>query len=48
MILSAFAEVLLPVTLVIALGYALGRIFPLDQRTLNRLSLYILSPAWCL
>jgi predicted permease len=44
MILSAFAEVLLPVTLVIALGYALARVFPLDGRTLNRLSLYILSP----
>lgn len=44
MILSAFVEVLLPVAVVIALGYVLGRTFPLDARTLNRLSLYILSP----
>lgn len=44
MILSAFVEVLLPVAVVIALGYVLGRAFPLDARTLNRLSLYILSP----
>lgn len=44
MILSAFAEVLLPVTLVIALGYALARAFPLDGRTLNRMSMYLLNP----
>lgn len=43
-LLYAFAEVLLPVAVVIALGYALGRAFPIDARTLNRLSLYILSP----
>lgn len=43
-LLYAFAEVLLPVSVVIALGYMLGRVFPLDARTLNRLSLYVLSP----
>lgn len=43
-ILTAFTEVLLPVAVVITLGYLLGRVFPLDPRTLNRLSLYVLSP----
>lgn len=44
MIFSAFAEVLLPVIVVVSLGFALGRAFPLDTRTLNRVSLYVLSP----
>jgi malate permease and related proteins len=44
MILAAFLEVLLPVLVVVSLGYALKRAFPLDARTLNRLSLYVLSP----
>lgn len=43
-LIAAFTEVLLPVTVVITLGYLLGRAFPLDARTLNRLSLYVLSP----
>jgi len=43
-VLSAFAEVLLPVLVVVALGYGLRRAFPLDIRTLNRLSLYVLTP----
>jgi predicted permease len=43
-LLYAFTEVLLPVAVVIALGYLLGRTFPIDARTLNRLSLYVLSP----
>lgn len=42
--LRAFGEVLLPVVVVVALGYLLRRAFPLDGRTLNRLSLYALSP----
>lgn len=44
MLFSAFAEVLLPVIVVVSLGFALGRAFPLDSRTLNRVSLYVLSP----
>jgi malate permease and related proteins len=43
-VLAAFADVLLPVMVVVALGYLLRRAFPLDTRTLNRLSLYVLSP----
>lgn len=42
--LEAFSEVLLPVVVVVSLGYLLGRAFVLDGRTLNRLSLYVLSP----
>lgn len=44
MLFSAFAEVLLPVIVVVSLGFALGRAFALDTRTLNRVSLYVLSP----
>jgi malate permease and related proteins len=44
-VLSAFADVLLPVVVVVGLGYLLGRGLPLDIRTLNRLSLYLLSPS---
>jgi predicted permease len=43
-LLSAFGEVLLPVAVVVSLGYFLGRSFLLDARSLNRLSLYVLSP----
>jgi len=43
--LRAFSEVLLPITIVIAAGYALRRTFPLDLRTLNRMSLYVLTPS---
>jgi predicted permease len=42
--LNAFSEVLLPVVVVVVLGYLLRRSFALDIRTLNRASLYILSP----
>ncbi|HEU5012324.1 MAG TPA: AEC family transporter [Roseiflexaceae bacterium] len=45
MILSAFVEVLLPVIVVVGCGYALRRTLPLDLRSLNRVSLYVLSPA---
>lgn len=45
MLLSAFAEVLLPVVVVVACGLALRRAFPLDLQSLNRVSLYVLSPA---
>lgn len=42
--LRAFAEVLLPIAVVVATGYALRRSLPLDLRTLNRISIYGLSP----
>lgn len=42
--LQAFSEVLLPIVVVTGLGYLLERAFPLDPRTLNRVSLYVLSP----
>lgn len=45
MIISAFVEVLLPVLVVVLCGYALRRAFPLDLRSLNRVSMYVLSPA---
>lgn len=44
-ILSAFVEVLLPVAIVVASGYALRRRFDLDLPSLNRLSMYVLGPA---
>jgi hypothetical protein len=43
-VLSAFSEVLLPVAIVVFLGYLVGRSYPLDARTLNRISLYVLTP----
>jgi malate permease and related proteins len=45
MIVSAFVEVLLPVLVVVACGCALRRVFPIDLRSLNRISMYVLSPA---
>lgn len=45
MIFSAFIEVLIPVMLVAGCGFALARAFPLDIRSLNRVSLYVFSPA---
>jgi predicted permease len=43
--LQAFSEVLLPIAVIVALGYVLHRVFPLDARTLNRVSIYVLSPS---
>jgi predicted permease len=43
-LLSAFSEVLLPVIVVVVVGYLLRRSFPLDARSLNRVSLYGLTP----
>ncbi len=43
-LLQAFSEVLLPIVVITGLGYLLERAFPLDARTLNRVSLYVLSP----
>lgn len=45
MLISAFLDVLLPIIVVVALGYTLSRTIPLDVRSLNRLSMYALSPA---
>jgi malate permease and related proteins len=42
---SVFAQVLLPIMVVVASGYLLQRRFVLDLHSVNRLSLYLLSPA---
>ena len=42
--LRAFSEVLLPIVVVVSMGYLLQGAFMLDARTLNRVSLYVLSP----
>lgn len=43
-IVSVFIEVLFPIVIVVTCGYLLRRAFPLDIRTLNRVSLYVLTP----
>ena len=45
MALSVFAQVLLPIVVVVASGYLLQRRLELDLQSVNRLSLYLLSPA---
>jgi hypothetical protein len=45
MLLAAFIEVLLPVLVVVGSGYGLRRAFPIDLRSLNRVSMYVLGPA---
>jgi predicted permease len=42
---SVFAQVLLPIVVVVASGYLLQRRLELDLQSVNRLSLYLLSPA---
>lgn len=42
---SAFAQVLLPILVVVGSGYVLRRKVDLDVRSVNRLSIYLLSPA---
>jgi malate permease and related proteins len=42
---SVFAQVLLPIPVVVASGYLLQRRLELDLQSVNRLSLYLLSPA---
>jgi malate permease and related proteins len=44
-VFSVFAQVLLPIMVVVASGYLLQRRFVLDLHSVNRLSLYLLSPA---
>lgn len=43
--LSVLLNVLLPIAVVVAVGYTLRRVFPLDQASLNRVMIYGLSPA---
>jgi malate permease and related proteins len=45
MLINAFIDVLLPIVVVVGIGYALKRFLPIDTRSLNRLSMYALSPA---
>jgi predicted permease len=42
---SVFAQVLLPIMVVVASGYLLQRRLELDLHSVNRVSLYLLSPA---
>lgn len=42
---DVFADVLLPIVIIVALGYVFYRISAPDLRPLNRVSLYLLSPA---
>lgn len=42
---SVLLNVLLPIAVVVAIGYALRRAFPIDQASLNRVMIYGLSPA---
>lgn len=44
MLSSVFIEVLLPIVVIAACGFAVRKAFPLDLRSLNKVSLYILSP----
>lgn len=44
LLLQVFSEVLLPIVVIAGIGYLLEGAFPLDPRTLNRVSLYALSP----
>lgn len=42
--ISVFFKVLLPVLLILALGFAVGKHFEIHRKTLSTLSLYILTP----
>lgn len=44
LLLQVFSEVVLPIVVIAGVGYLLEGAFPLDPRTLNRVSLYGLSP----
>jgi predicted permease len=44
-IVGVFGEVLLPVIIAVAIGYTLRRSFPIDMRSLNKVSLYALTPS---
>lgn len=42
---DVFGQVLLPILVVAAAGYALRRRLPIDVRSINRMSIYVFSPA---
>ncbi|HEY0603777.1 MAG TPA: AEC family transporter [Herpetosiphonaceae bacterium] len=44
LLLQVFSEVVLPIVVITGIGYLLEGAFPLDARSLNRVSLYGLSP----
>ena len=44
LLFQVFSEVILPIVVIASIGYILEGAFPLDTRTLNRISLYGLSP----
>lgn len=44
LLLQVFSEVILPIVVITSIGYLLEGTFPLDARTLNRVSLFALSP----
>ncbi len=43
-LVAIFVRVVLPVFLMVVIGYAAGCLMPLDERTLSRLGLYVLVP----
>jgi predicted permease len=43
-LVSVFGEVLLPVIVVVSFGYLFRRVHTIDARSLNRVSLYVLTP----
>jgi malate permease and related proteins len=45
MLIRAFIDVLLPIVAVVTIGFFLKRYLPIDTRSLNRMSMYALSPA---
>jgi predicted permease len=45
LLFRAFSDVLLPIVVVVLVGYVLKRYLPIDTRSLNRMSMYALSPA---
>lgn len=44
LLMQVFGEVLLPIVVIASMGYLIEGAFPLDPSTLNRVSLYVLSP----
>ena len=43
-LLAIFVRVILPVFVIVVIGYAAGRLMQFDQRTLSRVGLYVLVP----
>ncbi|MBI5301142.1 MAG: AEC family transporter [Chloroflexi bacterium] len=44
-LIAIFIHVILPVFIIVAIGYVAGRLMPFDQRTLSRVGLYVLVPS---